>query len=194
MFDFLNNNTTKLVLESVILLIIGFVTTRYIRRFANKVFKLEEYQPNYLTNAEQMKLTVVNHTISVIQYIIWAIVLVSIAALLEMTVFLRVFTTVGVFVGYVAKEFVTDFISGFLIISEQQFRVGDTITVNAVTGVVQIIGLRTTTILTADEERFILSNRLLTSVLVHPSPIFETHEIAQLKQQAIKNKKRRRRK
>ncbi len=50
----------------------------------------------------------------------------------------------GVAVGFGAQSIVKDFFAGFFILLENQFRVGDTITVGTVTGVVEEMTLRVT--------------------------------------------------
>ncbi len=50
----------------------------------------------------------------------------------------------GVAVGFGAQSIVKDFFAGFFILLENQFRVGDTITVGAVTGLVEEMTLRVT--------------------------------------------------
>ncbi|MEI8258131.1 MAG: mechanosensitive ion channel domain-containing protein [Deltaproteobacteria bacterium] len=50
----------------------------------------------------------------------------------------------GVAIGFGAQSIVKDFFSGFFILLENQFDVGDTITINAVTGTVERMTLRLT--------------------------------------------------
>ena len=50
----------------------------------------------------------------------------------------------GVAVGFGAQYLVRDFLSGFFLLAEDQFAVGDTITVLEVTGTVEEVNLRTT--------------------------------------------------
>jgi len=52
----------------------------------------------------------------------------------------------GLAVGFGAQNLVKDFISGFFIIFEDQFSVGDYVTVAGITGVVEELGLRSTRI------------------------------------------------
>jgi small conductance mechanosensitive channel len=53
---------------------------------------------------------------------------------------------IGLAVGFGAQNLVRDVITGFFIIFEDQFAVGDTVTINNLTGTVQEIGLRITKI------------------------------------------------
>jgi small conductance mechanosensitive channel len=58
--------------------------------------------------------------------------------------FLAVGTVIGVALGFGAQDMVRDFIAGFLIIAEDQFSVGDVVSIAGVTGTVQEIRLRIT--------------------------------------------------
>ncbi len=50
----------------------------------------------------------------------------------------------GLAVGFGAQKLVKDVISGFFILLENQYAVGDYVTINAVTGTVEQVGMRTT--------------------------------------------------
>jgi small conductance mechanosensitive channel len=57
---------------------------------------------------------------------------------------------VGVAVGFGAQSLVRDFLSGFFVLAEDQFGVGDTVTVSDVTGTVEEVNLRVTRVRTFD--------------------------------------------
>jgi small conductance mechanosensitive channel len=57
---------------------------------------------------------------------------------------------IGVAVGFGAQSLVKDFVSGFFMLAEDQFGVGDTITVLDVTGAVEEVNLRVTRVRAAD--------------------------------------------
>jgi small conductance mechanosensitive channel len=58
--------------------------------------------------------------------------------------FLAVGTVVGAAIGFGAQDLVKDFIAGFFILAEDQFRIGDVVTVAETNGVVEDIQLRVT--------------------------------------------------
>ncbi len=64
----------------------------------------------------------------------------------------------GLAVGFGAQSLVRDVITGFFIIFEDQFAVGDTVTINQFTGTVQEIGLRITKIRSWTGELHIIPN------------------------------------
>ncbi len=73
----------------------------------------------------------------------------------------------GLVVGFGAQSLVNDVVSGFFIIFENTFWVGDFIEVNKASGVVETIGLRTTRIRSDDGELHILQNGKLGDVVNH---------------------------
>jgi len=161
------NEMTKLILKILFLLCIGFVASKGIKKLLNQIFRLNRKHEAITNENEQVTITILKHTISMIQYVTWVVIFLSIGGLLEMTAFVQVIAGLGVVIGYVARDFVNDFIMGMVILLEQQFHVGDIVTINDKTGTVQEIGLRTTTlILTENDGRCIISNRLITSAVV----------------------------
>lgn len=70
----------------------------------------------------------------------------------------------GLAVGFGAQSLVRDVITGFFIIFEDQFAVGDVVTINNLTGTVQEIGLRITRIRSWTGEVHIFPNGTITQV------------------------------
>lgn len=53
---------------------------------------------------------------------------------------------IGFAIGFGTQELIKDYVSGFFIIMENQIRTGDTVIINGITGVVEKIHIRTTTL------------------------------------------------
>ncbi|WP_289142734.1 mechanosensitive ion channel family protein [uncultured Brevibacillus sp.] len=70
----------------------------------------------------------------------------------------------GLAVGFGAQSLVRDIITGFFIIFEDQFAVGDVVTINNMTGTVQEIGLRITRVRSWTGEVHIFPNGTITQV------------------------------
>ena len=64
----------------------------------------------------------------------------------------------GLAIGFGAQKLVKDIINGFFILMEDQYGVGDYVTIGAVTGVVEDLGMRTTRIRDNQGKIYILSN------------------------------------
>ncbi len=74
---------------------------------------------------------------------------------------------VGVALGFGAQNLVRDVINGFFILFEDQFGVGDYVTIDDASGIVEAIGLRTTHIRAFGGELHIVPNGQITKVTNH---------------------------
>lgn len=73
----------------------------------------------------------------------------------------------GLAIGFGAQKLVRDVISGFFILMEDQYGVGDFVTIGAVSGVVEDLEMRTTRIRDLTGKLYILSNGDITQVCNH---------------------------
>jgi len=78
--------------------------------------------------------------------VVWAVVVLTIMGIwgIPMTPFVAVGATIGIAVGFGAQDVVRDVIAGFLILLENQYAIGDVVTIAGVDGTVESIRLRTT--------------------------------------------------
>lgn len=86
---------------------------------------------------------------------------------IDMTSILAAAGVLGVAVGFGAQTLVKDIISGFFLLFEDQFSVGDRVTLEGFTGVVEELGLRATRIRGAAGDLFILPNGSISKVTNH---------------------------
>ncbi len=70
-----------------------------------------------------------------------------------------VLAALGVGLGFGLQEIVSNFVSGIILLLERPIRVGDLVTVGAMTGRVDLINIRATTIINADNQSMIIPNR-----------------------------------
>jgi small conductance mechanosensitive channel len=82
----------------------------------------------------------------VVTIAVWFTVILTIMGVwgIPLAPFLAVGTTIGIAVGFGAQDVVRDVISGFLILLEDQYSVGDVVAIAGVSGSVEKIRLRTT--------------------------------------------------
>lgn len=73
-------------------------------------------------------------------------------------------SVLGLAIGFGAQSLVKDVITGFFIILEDQFAVGDVIQTGNLKGTVEIIGLRSTRLVSSTGEVHIIPNGLITNV------------------------------
>ncbi len=82
----------------------------------------------------------------IIAVVVWSVVVLTIMGLwgIPMAPLFAVGTTVGIAVGFGAQDVVRDVIAGFLILFEDQYSIGDVVSIAGVDGSVEAIKLRTT--------------------------------------------------
>ena len=81
---------------------------------------------------------------------------------------------VGLAIGFGAQKLVRDVISGFFVILENQYAVGEYVTVSGVTGTVNDVGMRTTSIRGDDGKLYVLSNGSVDLICNHSRGSVET--------------------
>jgi small-conductance mechanosensitive channel len=102
--------------------------------------------------AEQRATTLAGVAVSLTRIVIWSIAGLLLLGVLgfDLGPFLAGASIVGVALGFGAQSLVKDFFSGFFILAEDQYAVGDTITLAETTGIVEEINLRITRVRAAD--------------------------------------------
>ena len=80
------------------------------------------------------------------------------------TAYLASLSVIGLAIGFGSQGLVQDTVTGFFIILENQFDVGDMVEISGQTGIVLEFGLRTTTILNYLGQAIVIPNRNITQV------------------------------
>lgn len=135
----LSSLVTSLIVV-VIWILVGMISIVIVRQILFKIFKIKERGPRALTIGKL--------TSSISKYVIWFIISMIVLTELEIDVtpFIASAGVIGLAIGFGAQAVVKDFISGFFIIFEESFNVGDVIEVDGFKGNVLELGLRTTKI------------------------------------------------
>ncbi|MFJ7664740.1 mechanosensitive ion channel family protein [Lysinibacillus sp. NPDC097162] len=161
--------------EITIILIASWLTVRFGKKFIKKVFLIRMRSP--LNHSERRQRTIARLLQSVISYVVYFSAIIAILSSLNIKVagLLAGAGIVGLAIGFGAQSLVKDVITGFFIIFEDQFGVGDYIKINAAEGTVVEIGLRTTKIKGSTGEQFIIPNGSIGEVInysINNSKIF----------------------
>lgn len=165
----------RLVLAGLIVLLAGLVYAilrRVLHRLKRRLKQRAESAPETLRRRLTRSLTVLGLLNSVVK---WALVL--LAGMWVLTIagvnlwpLLTGAGIAGLAIGLGAQSLIRDFISGFFILLEGQFAVGDQVTINGVFGVVQEVGLRVTVLRDLSDQVHYLPNGGITTVTVHEAP------------------------
>ncbi len=152
------------LIKIIAILIVANILVRIGKVAVHNIFKIRDRSP--LRTSERREETLSKLLDNVLSYVIYFIAFMMILTVLTIDVkaLLAGAGIVGLAVGFGAQSLVKDILSGFFIIFEDQFSVGDHIRVGQFEGDVEAIGLRTTKIKSWTGELHILPNGSITQV------------------------------
>jgi moderate conductance mechanosensitive channel len=164
MLDGLSNEEIWLQLgQGIFKIILITVISKFIIHIGKiaivNIFKVRQHSP-ILRVSERREATLLKLLQNVLTYFIYSMAILMILSTLTINVsaVLAGAGIVGLAVGFGAQSLVKDVITGFFIIFEDQFSVGDVIRVGQFEGTVEEIGLRTTKIKSWTGELHIIPN------------------------------------
>ncbi|MCE4051966.1 MULTISPECIES: mechanosensitive ion channel family protein [Bacillaceae] len=145
-------------LKIIIIILISVVVTRVAKIAVRNIFKVRTHSA--LRISERREATLVKLLENTLTYVIYFIAFMMILGTLNIDVkgLLAGAGIVGLAVGFGAQSLVKDIITGFFIIFEDQFSVGDVVQIGQFQGVVEEIGLRTTKVKSYTGEVNIIPN------------------------------------
>jgi small conductance mechanosensitive channel len=159
--EFVRSKLPRLIL----LAIFAFILSRILRLITDRVVRLAERHAAGVTRVSQIRtlagviratgLTVV---FSIVGLQFLAALGVNLAPLLTSA------GIAGVAIGLAAQNLVKDMLNGTLILLEAQFSVGDVVTIAGLTGTVETMTLRKTTVRGGDGTLFVVPNSQITTV------------------------------
>ncbi|MFT9598744.1 mechanosensitive ion channel family protein [Mesobacillus sp.] len=152
------------VLKIIAILVITGLFIRIGKIAIRNFFKVRTRGPLRIT--ERREATLMKLLENVLTYVVYFIAIMSILAAMAIDVkaMLAGAGIVGLAVGFGAQSLVKDIITGFFIIFEDQFSVGDYVRIGQFEGTVEEIGLRTTKIKSFTGEINILPNGSIVEV------------------------------
>ncbi|WP_066071980.1 mechanosensitive ion channel family protein [Neobacillus soli] len=152
------------LLKIIAILVIANILIRIGKVAIHNIFKIRNFSP--LSTSVRREETLSKLLDSVLVYVVYFITIMMVLSVLGINVqaLIAGAGVVGLAVGFGAQSLVKDIISGFFIIFEDQFSVGDHIRVGLFEGNVETIGLRTTKIKSWTGEVHILPNGSITQV------------------------------
>ncbi|HLS61080.1 MAG TPA: mechanosensitive ion channel family protein [Virgibacillus sp.] len=155
----------KGLLRIILIIIIAGVIIRVGEKLIGKVFKNKQHGPFRISvRREQTLKRLILNMLSYIVYFTAFIMILSTLGI-EVMPLLAGAGVAGLAIGFGAQNLVRDIISGFFIIFEDQFSVGDYVETAGVEGEVEEIGLRTTKIQSWTGERNVIPNGNITQVI-----------------------------
>ena len=166
LWDYVTSQTfwDKVFLASVkviSILIISYLVVWIGKKVIHRIFMIR------VRNNERRQITIVKLLQSVLSYLVYFSAIMGVLAAVKIQVagLLAGAGIASVAIAFGAQSLVKDVITGFFIILEDQFSVGDYVKIGAAEGTVMEIGLRTTKIKGATGEQFIIPNGTITDVI-----------------------------
>jgi len=138
----ISDNLDELIEAGVILaaLWVGFaIASRYGRRF---IARIADKGGDASSRADTLWSMI--HRLLVLAFLVTAVLMIALTWGINIGPMLAVGSVVGVALGFGAQDLVKDVISGFFILAEDQYRIGDVIKIAGVAGVVEDIRPRVT--------------------------------------------------
>ncbi|MBT3942162.1 MAG: mechanosensitive ion channel [Chloroflexi bacterium] len=137
-------------LPVIVIIFLAYVGTRILQRFVppmiRQFVKSDGTVVAGLDEAQARASTLASVLAGSVAVLIWAIALFSVLAEIGVPVgpLLAGFGIAGIAVGFGAQSLVKDFIAGFFIVGENQYRRGDVVEIASIAGLVEEISLRRT--------------------------------------------------
>ncbi len=154
----------SLVLILIFALVVNLIARRYVRRLDDRVSELVDGADREKLRQARRRATVAQLLLNTFQIVVWTVVILIVLTSLGVNLgpLLATAGIAGVALGFGAQTLVRDTLAGFFILAENQYDVGDTVelqtTANPVSGTVETLTLRITTIRAFDGTLNIVPN------------------------------------
>ncbi|MGN1401153.1 MAG: mechanosensitive ion channel family protein [Bacillus sp. (in: firmicutes)] len=147
-----------IVIRIILVLIITGVLVRIIKKMITNIFSLRA--KGLLRISERREATIMKLLQNIVTYFVYFISITIIISMLggDVKGVIAGAGVVGLAVGFGAQSLVKDVITGFFIVFEDQFGVGDYVRIGSMEGTVEELGLRTTKLKSVTGELNIIPN------------------------------------
>lgn len=160
----MNQEIFNKILTCLIVVLVSIVIYSIINRILKNIFKLNINRKN-----KRKAKTAYSLLSNFVKYLIIIISLITILNVcgVKTSGFIASLSVVGVVIGLAIQDILKDFLSGLSIILEDQYAVGDVVTISDFKGEVVSLGLRITKIKALSGEIKVVSNRNISEVINH---------------------------
>jgi len=163
MMTILDKILIKEVVGPVLIILISIVVYLIVRNIIDRLFRIK-------SNVDKRKTKTINGLIN--NLIKYFIVIVDVVMILDIygidtKTLIASLGVVGLVAGLAVQDTLKDFVAGMSIILENQYRVGDTITIKGFRGEVISLGIKSTHIRAYTGEVMIIANHLIEEVINH---------------------------
>lgn len=167
-YQIINFISQSRLIKSAIVLLIAIICDRIIIGSVIKnLIRMAEVKNPEAAPKTRTLFSVLRTLMMVIIYFIAAVFIMQILFDVNATSIVAATGVVGVIAGLGAQSIVKDSISGFFILLENQYAVGDLVTVDDFTGYVESVTIRTTTVKNFEGDRLIIPNGNMSRIINH---------------------------
>ncbi len=155
-----------ILVKTIVVLIVAFILVKVGRVVIKKLF---DKQKKLKFKIDDKRIdTISTLTISIFKYTVYiGALLIILSGILDLKAILAAAGVGGVALGFGAQSLVKDTISGFFILLEDQYAVGDTVTIEGLTGTVEHMELRVTRLKNFTGDLYIIPNGEIRKVINH---------------------------
>lgn len=158
----LDNQYSKIAFVIIGVLVVQWIIRQSIGRVIRRVVKGHKYSSK--VDEKKREQTLINLLSTASAVLLWTIAVIAILSILEVNIaaLMTGAGLIGIVVGFGAQSSIKDFLAGVFIIAEDQYRVGDIVTLyadgNLISGVVEDITIRITRLRDLDGNMYIVPN------------------------------------
>lgn len=154
----------KQIIAPIIIIIVSMIIWKIAKRLVNKIFnnRIKRIDPKKQKTIKGL----VTNAVKVFIILIASLMILEIYGI-DTQSLVASLGIAGLVIGLALQDFLKDFVAGMTIIFENQYCVGDTVTLNGFKGEVIYLSMKTTRIKSFDGQVMILANRLITEVINH---------------------------
>jgi small conductance mechanosensitive channel len=156
----------QMILKIMTIIVLAYIIRAIGNRIIDAIFTQKKNMPIRLTTTRRQQ-TLQSLLKNMLSYVLSFIVIVMILDLFNVPIgtLLAGAGIAGLAIGFGAQSLVKDILSGFFIIFEDQFSVGDYVNIADVEGTVEVVGFRTTKVLSWTGELNVIPNGNITQVI-----------------------------
>ena len=154
------------ILETVVTLGIAYVLHLLTKRYFFNAAKAIKINPRTIRPLAKLIIYFIYFVAILIILKVWGVES-SISALFASVGF------AGLVIGLATKEIIGNFLSGLILLFDKNFSVGDVVEIDGISGKVEDISLRTTTIMTWDGELVVVPNSKVTNEIIKNRSLYK---------------------
>lgn len=155
------------IIRIIFIAILMYICIKFGNKLINKFIEKQGKSKLMLSLNEQRAVTLGSVLKSTLRYLVYFIGIAIMLTGFDSGISVGLASITGVAVGLGTQSLVKDVINGFFILFENQYGVGDHITIGTFSGIVESIGVRTTIIRDFSGDLHLLPNGTITAVTNH---------------------------